>query len=128
MLRHRAFSSARAKPDLPNPDLPGRDFFVPPPPTGGVECAATSRAKGTATMDDRFTSDGDAPSDGSDVQDLLRRLTVLEQNQRDILFLLRSLRLALTTFASSSLPKLNGSTAKSFAWSPSSSMSGVPAF
>jgi hypothetical protein len=48
-------------------------------------------------MNDRVTSpDGDAPSNDSDIlQDLLGRFVVLEQNQRDILFFLRSLRLAL---------------------------------
>jgi hypothetical protein len=46
-------------------------------------------------MTDRFSHEGDAPSGGTDMQDLLRRLTILEQNQRDILFFLRSLRLAL---------------------------------
>jgi hypothetical protein len=46
-------------------------------------------------MNERFYPDGDAPSEGTDMQELLRRFIVLEHNQRDILFLLRSLRLAL---------------------------------
>jgi len=39
--------------------------------------------------------DGDTPFERADRQDLLRRFSVLEQNQRDMLFLLRSLRGAL---------------------------------
>jgi hypothetical protein len=46
-------------------------------------------------MNNTVSSDGDAPSEGADMQDLLRRLIILEQNQRDALFFLRSLRLAL---------------------------------
>jgi hypothetical protein len=45
-------------------------------------------------MNTRISLDGDAPSESMDMQDLLRRFTILEQNQRDILFFLRSLRLA----------------------------------
>ena len=46
-------------------------------------------------MNTTFPPDGDAPFDSTNVQDLLRRFTILEQNQRDMLFLLRSLRHAL---------------------------------
>jgi hypothetical protein len=45
-------------------------------------------------MNRSVSLDGDPPSEDMD-HDLLRRLTVLEHNQRDMLFLLRSLRLAL---------------------------------
>jgi hypothetical protein len=43
-------------------------------------------------MNNTLIPDDDAPSRSPDWQDLLRRLTVLEQNQRDMLFLLRSMR------------------------------------
>ena len=46
-------------------------------------------------MNTRFSPDGDTPSENPDQPDLLHRLSIIEQNQRDILFLLRSLRLAL---------------------------------
>ena len=47
-------------------------------------------------MDTVFPPDGDTPSsNGPDMADLHRRLTALEHNQRDMLFLLRSLRHAL---------------------------------
>jgi hypothetical protein len=43
-----------------------------------------------------FPPDGDTPSSNSpDMAELHRRLAVMEHNQRDMLFLLRSLRLAL---------------------------------
>jgi hypothetical protein len=46
-------------------------------------------------MNDSFLPDGDTPFGNIDLHDLLRRLTSLQQDQRDILFLLRSLRHAL---------------------------------
>jgi hypothetical protein len=46
-------------------------------------------------MDTIFPPDGDTPSMNPDMADLLRRFTILEHNQRDMLFLLRSLRQAL---------------------------------
>jgi len=46
-------------------------------------------------MNTRFLPDGDAPSGDTDMRDLRRRFTRLEQNQRDMLFFLRSLRGAL---------------------------------
>ena len=46
-------------------------------------------------MNTSFPPDGDAPVDSTDLRDLLRRFITLEQNQRDMLFLLRSLRPAL---------------------------------
>ncbi|HYZ20902.1 MAG TPA: hypothetical protein VE690_01980 [Rhodopila sp.] len=42
-----------------------------------------------------FLPDGETPSQRIDLDTVLHRLRVLEQNQRDILFLLRSLRHAL---------------------------------
>ncbi|MDQ2761988.1 MAG: hypothetical protein M3Y22_00315 [Pseudomonadota bacterium] len=46
-------------------------------------------------MNKPLTRDDDTSSANTDLQDLLRRFTILEQNQRDILFFVRSLRLAL---------------------------------
>jgi hypothetical protein len=46
-------------------------------------------------MNTRFPSDGDMPFANPDLRDLLRRFAVLEHNQRDILFLMRSLRHSL---------------------------------
>jgi hypothetical protein len=46
-------------------------------------------------MNKRLSADGNPPIDGADMRDLLRRLIIVEHNQRDILFLLRSLRHAL---------------------------------
>ncbi len=46
-------------------------------------------------MNPVFPPDGDTPFDSPDIQDLRRRFIILEQNQRDMLFLLRSLRHAL---------------------------------
>jgi hypothetical protein len=47
------------------------------------------------SMNEVFPPDGATPFESTDMQDLLRRFTILEQNQRDMLFLLRSLRHAL---------------------------------
>jgi hypothetical protein len=41
-------------------------------------------------MNDSFLPDGDTPFGNIDLHDLLRRLASLQQDQRDILFLLRS--------------------------------------
>jgi hypothetical protein len=58
-----------------------------------VEALPTERTEGLNTA---FPPDGDTPSSNSpDMAELRRRLAVLERNQRDMLFLLRSLRLAL---------------------------------
>ncbi len=46
-------------------------------------------------MNTTFSPDGETPFDNPDRHDLLRRFTILEQNQRDMLFLLRSMRHAL---------------------------------
>ncbi len=46
-------------------------------------------------MNTRFPLDGETPSESPDRSELLHRLTVIEQNQRDMLYLLRSLRTAL---------------------------------
>src|SRR5947209_12482003 len=47
-------------------------------------------------MNTRFPLDGETPSESPDrPDDLLHRLITIEQNQRDMLFLLRSLRTAL---------------------------------
>jgi hypothetical protein len=46
-------------------------------------------------MDKQNLLDGDVPSEDTSMQDLLRRFATLEHNQRDILFLLRSLRTSL---------------------------------
>ncbi len=63
------------------------------PANGRVE-SAPSRARKAKPMNNRWILD-DPPSDGIDWPELYRRLSVLEQNQRDTLFLLRSLRSAL---------------------------------
>jgi hypothetical protein len=64
------------------------------PATGGVESAPIERER-NQLMNTEIPPDGDAPPEGTDMQDLLRRLIIIEHNQRDILFFLRSLRLAL---------------------------------
>jgi hypothetical protein len=46
-------------------------------------------------MNTAYPPEGDTPFDRPDMQDLLRRFTILEQNQRDMLYLLRTLRPAL---------------------------------
>jgi hypothetical protein len=46
-------------------------------------------------MNNTLIPDDDAPFTAPEWRDILRRLAVLEQNQRDMLFLLRSLRYAL---------------------------------
>ncbi len=46
-------------------------------------------------MNNRLSLDGDTPHEDTDRQNVLRRLDVVEHNQRDILFLLRTQRLAL---------------------------------
>src|ERR1700709_2068212 len=65
-----------------------------PCPSAGWKTLPQS-VKGTKPMNTRFSPDGQTPSEDPDRPDLLRRLSIIEQNQRDILFLLRSLRLAL---------------------------------
>jgi hypothetical protein len=97
---HRAFSSLPESEtsSVQSPDRPDRDFLAPGPlafpATGRVESAPTERER-HQLMNTRIPPFGEAPSEGTDMQDLLRRLTTIEHNQRDILFLLRSLRLAL---------------------------------
>jgi hypothetical protein len=46
-------------------------------------------------MNTRFPPDDDTPFENPDLRDLIRRFTTIEQNQRDMLFLLRSPRHAL---------------------------------
>jgi hypothetical protein len=46
-------------------------------------------------MDKTVSPDGDVSSDTELLQDILQRSTIMEQNQRDILFLLRALRHSL---------------------------------
>jgi hypothetical protein len=46
-------------------------------------------------MNETFPPDGDTPLNSADMQALLHRFNIVEQNQRDMLFLLRSLRHAL---------------------------------
>jgi hypothetical protein len=46
-------------------------------------------------MNTTLPPDGDTPFENPDMQDLLRRFITIEQNQRDILYFVRSLRHAL---------------------------------
>src|ERR1700710_125492 len=88
-----------------------------PCPSAGWKTLPQS-VKGTKPMNTRFSPDGDTPSENPDQPDLLRRLSIIEQNQRDILFLLRSLRLALHNVRVELSPEPGASTARSSAWSP----------
>src|SRR3954468_23090083 len=76
----------QAKPDPANPDPRDRDFCA-------WAVASPARRQGGKRV--HKAREKHTPCENGDMQDLLRRFSVLEQNQRDMLFLLRSMRVAL---------------------------------
>jgi hypothetical protein len=65
-----------------------------PPLPRRVE-SAPNRVRKVKRMNNKVSLDGDTPHEDTDLQNLLRRLDVVEHNERDMLFLLRTLHLAL---------------------------------
>src|SRR5690349_19120880 len=85
---------SKARPGLPiTGGLPTAGAALSPLPSAGRK-ALPAGAKGTA-HEHPLPPDGDTPFGNIDLHDLLRQLASLQQDRRDILFLLRSLRQAL---------------------------------